>query len=290
MPVGRLVEFFGLNQGGKTTSALDIIGQAQRKFPDKSALLIDAERTFDSYWAKLLGVDIDKLVLLSPQEQCAEDVFDKALDLIRTGEVSVCVLDSIGVLVSKQEYEKSMSDATMAGISKPLTRFSRELVTACAKYSTTFIGINQVRDNMNSMYGGIVTPGGKAWTHNCTMRIEFKKADFVDGRGATVSSQAENPEGNLVKFVIHKNKSARLDRKSGFYTLNYLEGIQYQSDTVDLAVRYGIIEQAGAWYKTVSSDGEVIKHQGKPSVIEYYKSNEDEFKALFDKVQEALKS
>ena len=290
VPVGRIVEFFGLNQGGKTTTALDIVGQAQKMFPDKKVLFVDVERTFDSYWANLLGVDIDNLILLSPQDQYAEQVFEATLDLINTGEISVCVLDSLGAMVSKQEYEKSIEDFAMCGISKPLTRFSKEAIMSCARTGTTLIGINQVRDNMNSMYGGVVTTGGKAWSHNCSMRVEFKKSDFVDEKGNTVSQQAENPAGNLVKFVIHKNKTARLDRKVGFYTLNYLEGIAYFNDTIDLAIKQDIIHQGGAWYSIVDENGEVLnKWQGKTAVIAYYKENEAEYKELQNKVEQSLK-
>lgn len=167
IPQGRLIEFFGSEGGGKTTSALDIVKNAQQMFPEKRVLYIDCERTLDTEWAKLLGVNIDELILFRPETETAEQIFEVALKFMDSGEISLCILDSIGVMVSAQAYEKTMEERTYGGISQALTLFSRKAVPICARNHCTLIGINQMRDDMGSMYGGETTTGGKAWRHNC---------------------------------------------------------------------------------------------------------------------------
>lgn len=269
LPVGRIVEMFGEQSAGKSCVALDIVKNAQKKFQDKQCVFIDVERTFDPVWATTLGVDIDSLILVTPDEQTAEQIFDMAKKLVETGEVSVCVLDSIGALVSAQAYEKTLEDKTYGGVSKPLTLFANEMVPVCARTGCVLIAINQVREDMNSSYGGLVTPGGKAFKHSCSIRMEFRKSDFIDERGEIVNRSVENPAGHYTKVNLVKSKVCRLDRKIGTFILRYLSGIDYLADIVDLGVTKGIIEKSGAWF--LLPNGEKI--QGKLGVKEYLKTN-----------------
>ena len=283
LPMGRIIEFAGEEGGGKTTTALDVVGNAQRLFPDKKAVYVDVERTFDPEWATKIGVDVEALVLVTPEEQTAEQIFSITKDIVDTGEVSVCVLDSLGAMVSAQAYSKTLEERTYGGISMALTLFSKAMIPVCAKTGCMLIGINQVRDDMNSQYGGTTTTGGRAWRHNCSVRMTFVKSDYIDDKGASVSRSVENPAGNLVKVALVKSKVCKLDRKVGFYTLRYLNGIDFISDIIDLAVKYGLINAAGAWYSLIDpdtgeiyqQDGKDLKFQGRAKVRDFLEENND---------------
>ena len=264
IPVGRIIEFAGEEGGGKTTTALDLVAHAQKLFPDKQVLYVDVERTLDAEWAQKLGVDIDSLILFSPDEQTAEEIMEATKTLIETGSISVCVLDSLAAMVSAQAYSKTIEDRTYGGISMALTLFSKEMIPVCARTNCTLIGINQVREDMNSTYGGTTTTGGRAWRHNCSVRMTFQKSDYLDDKGNSIPRNSENPVGHLVKVALVKSKVCKLDRKVGFYTLKYLTGIDYVSDIIDLAVKAGIINAAGAWYSILEEDGSTALYEGAP--------------------------
>ena len=283
LPLGRIIEFAGEESGGKTTTALDIVANAQKLIPDKRVAYIDIERTFDAEWATKLGVDVSSLILVSPEEQTAEQVFEIAKAIVETGEISVCVLDSLAAMVSAQAYSKTIEDRTYGGISMALTLFSKEMIPICARTGCMLIGINQVRDDMNSMYGGTTTTGGRAWRHNCTTRMTFAKSDYIDDKGNSLSRSCENPAGHFVKVALVKSKVCKLDRKIGFYTLKYLDGIDAVSDVIDIAIKEGLILAAGAWYSIVDTEtgelyqheGKDLKFQGKPKLKEFLLANTD---------------
>lgn len=281
LPMGRIIEFAGEEGGGKTTTALDIVANAQRLIPDKKVAYIDVERTLDAEWATKLGVDVNSLILVSPQEQTAEQIFEIVKAIVETDEISVCVIDSLGVMVSAQAYSKTIEDRTYGGISMALTLFSKEMIPICARTNCMLIGINQVRDDMNSMYGGTTTTGGRAWRHNCSVRMTFMKSDYIDDKGSSLSRSCENPAGNYVKVALVKSKVCKLDRKVGFYTLKYLDGIDYVSDIIDIATKENLIIAAGAWYSLVDFEtgelcqfeGKDLKFQGKAKLREFLVNN-----------------
>lgn len=281
IPVGRIAEFYGADGSGKTTTAIDIAGNAQRMLPDKKVLFVDIEHTFDSCWATKLGLNCDDIIYLDPDSMGAEEVFNMIIELIESGEISLCILDSIGAMVSMQANEKQIGERTYGGISMALTEFSKKITPVLSRTDTAFIGINQVRDDMNSMYGGTTTTGGRAWRHSCSTRLEFRKGDYIDEKGNKLSRACENPCGNVVKVALVKSKVCRPDRKVGFYTLKYLEGIDYISDAVDVAIKVGLVAQGGAWFSLVDTEtGEIVnKFQGKSKLVEYLKeeNNYDEF-------------
>lgn len=292
LPLGRIIEFAGEEGGGKTTTALDIVANAQKLLPDKRVVYVDVERTFDAEWASKLGVDVDSLVLVSPEEQTAEQIFEITKALVETGEVCVCVLDSLAAMVSAQAYSKTIEDRTYGGISMALTLFSKEMIPICARTNCMLIGINQVRDDMNSMYGGTTTTGGRAWRHNCSVRMTFAKSDYIDDKGNSLSRSCENPAGHYVKVALVKSKVCKLDRKIGFYTLKYLDGIDSISDIIDIAVKEGLIIAAGAWYSVLDSDtgevcqyaGKELKFQGRAKLKEFLLENCDWLDELKDQV------
>lgn len=328
IPRGRIVEFAGEENSGKTTTALDIVANAQKLFQEeweneiteleaidkkkkeqqsrldyikargpKQIVYADCENTLDEEWAKKLGVDTDKLILLKPQSQTAEQIFEMLLQMIDTDEVGLVVIDSLGVMLSAQAYEKSMEEKTYGGIAAALTLFSKKAELLCTKYNCTLIGINQMREDINSPYGGMITTGGKGWKHNCSVRLMFQKGAYIDERGNELRRSAESPAGNLVMINIAKTKVCKPDRRVGFYTLNYDNGIDKVADTVEVALKYGIIQQAGAWFSIIDIEtgeimeddtGELIKLQGKPNVIEYLKENEYLFTEIYNKIKSLI--
>lgn len=291
IPLGRIIEFSGDEGSGKTTTALDLVKQAQKYFTDKKAVYMDCERTFDAYWANLLGVDVKNLILIQPETETAEQLFDIALEMMNSGEISIFVVDSLGVMVSSQAYQKTMEEKTYGGISQPLTLFSKKAIPICARTDCILVCINQMRDDMNSMFGGSITTGGRAFRHNCSCRLQFRKGNFIDTFGNKVSRATENPAGNIVECALIKSKVCKADRKVGFYTLKYLDGIDYISDLIDVAIKENYIYQGGAWYTLLDDDGEILeidnkqlKFQGKSSLYDYLISNKDIYDKLNNKV------
>lgn len=328
IPRGRIIEFAGEENGGKTTTALDIAANAQPLFKQewedeinelqaitklkkeeqtrldylkargpKQIVYADCENTLDEDWARNLGVDVDNMVILKPMSQTAEQIFEMLLQTIETDEVGLVVIDSLGVMLSAQAYEKSMEEKTYGGIAAALTLFSKKAELLCSKYNCTLIGINQMREDMNSPYGGMITTGGKGWKHNCSVRLMFQKGSYIDERGNEIRRSSESPAGNLVMINIAKTKVCKPDRRVGFYTLRYDTGIDKVADTVEVALKYGIINQAGAWFTFVDIDtgeiisddeGEQIKLQGKPNLIEYLEDNQYLLEEITEKINSLI--
>lgn len=295
LPIGKLIEFYGEEHGGKTTSALDIVANYQQMPDAKDILYIDAENTLDYDWARKLNVDIDNMYILQPKSQSAEEIFQIIYDSVNTGEVGLWVLDSIGALVSQQEMDKTLEDKTYGGIAKALTLFGKKIEMLMQRYKCTGIGINQVREDLNSQWGGISTPGGKAWKHFCAVRMQFSRGRFLDTTGNEVSRTVENPVGNIVMMSMTKNKTCPPTRRVGQYRLNYDEGIDYITDLIDTAIRYNIIDKHGAWYTILNPDTQEIlqdKIQGTAKVKEFLIADENEKifrfieKYIEDKIQE----
>lgn len=308
LPMGRMIEFAGAEKSGKTTTALDVVKQCQLKFEreyeiklkeakksksknpeepvERKVCFVDAENTFDVKWAKTLGVDTDKLILIKPQEQYAEQIFEIMKSIIETGEIGLIVLDSVAQLVSKQAAEADLEQKTYGGIAMSLTKFCNIVVPLLGKYNCMCIMINQVREDLNNPYNQFITPGGRGFKHNCSVRLMFKQGDFFDSQGKKLTRGCENPSGNLVNIYIEKSKICRSDRRIGYYSLNYLEGIDYISDTIDVLMQIGIIQQAGAYYSIIDTEtGEILeKYQGKASLIQGMKENKDLFNRIYNQI------
>ena len=277
VPVGKLVEFYGEEHGGKTTTALDVVANYQQVY-DRKVLYVDAENTLDTVWATKLGVDLDQLIILNPTSQGAEDIFQFILDMIDTNEIGLVIIDSLGVMVSNQAMEKTVDQKTYGGIAMALTNFSKKAEGLCMRNNCTVIGINQMRDDMNSMYGGTTTTGGKAWKHNTVLRLEFRRGKFIDSKGNELTRSAENPAGNIVNVALIKSKVCPPTRRTGFYTLRYDTGIDYLNDLIEVAIKYGIVKKSGAWFEIIDTEtGEVIsdKVQGQANVYALLENDEE---------------
>jgi recombination protein RecA len=328
IPVGKITEFFGGEGGGKTTSALDICANAQKKFNEvfeqhrekvldeieqlkakdtkdskkkadklmsdlmeyvergpRVVVYIDAEQTLDVQWAQLLGVDTEAMILVRPQEQTAEQILQIAIDLIATGDVGLCVLDSIPMLVSQNIFNEDMDKKSYGGISQALTVFCSKVTPHLTQQQCAFIGINQIREDLASMYNTVSTPGGKMWKHACSLRLRFRKDTLLDMNNGELTSRAENPAGNRVGIEIAKTKVCKPDRRIGYYTLNYTEGIDVLADIITVALQYRILKQGGSWYYYLDEEGNVevdaenneIKFQGKAKLLDELR-NDEEFK------------
>lgn len=328
IPVGKITEFFGGEGGGKTTSALDICANAQKKFNEvfeqhrekvldeieqlkekdtkeskkkadklmsdlmeyvergpRVVVYIDAEQTLDVQWAQLLGVDTEAMILVRPQEQTAEQVLQIAIDLIATGDVGLCVLDSIPMLVSQNIFNEDMDKKSYGGISQALTVFCSKVTPHLTQQQCAFIGINQIREDLASMYNTVSTPGGKMWKHACSLRLRFRKDTLLDMNNGELTSRAENPAGNRVGIEIAKTKVCKPDRRIGYYTLNYTEGIDVLADIITVALQYRILKQGGSWYYYLDEEGNAevdaenneIKFQGKAKLLDELR-NDEEFK------------
>lgn len=248
----------------------------------KVVVYIDAEQTLDVKWAQLLGVDTESMILVRPQEQTAEEILQIAIDLVSTGDVGLCVLDSIPMLVSQNIFDESLEKKSYGGISQALTMFCSKVTPHLVQNQCAFIGINQIREDLSSMYNTTSTPGGKMWKHACSLRLRFRKDTLLDINNKELTSRAENPAGNKVAIEISKTKVCKPDRRVGYYTLNYTTGIDTLADTITVALRYDILRQGGSWYYYIDENGAIakdienndIKFQGKERLLEKLRTDE----------------
>lgn len=309
IPEGRIVEFSGLEGSGKTTTAFLTAASFQREeikrnpTAPRKIILLDNEGTADPKWAKLLGYDMSvaapvQTIVIRPEAQSAEEIFDMALAFLKTGEVGLLIFDSIATLVPQQIAEESMEKQQMGGISKALTRFANTAIGLLRKYKATLIAINQVRENLSGYGDFLQTPGGHAWRHACSMRLMFKRGEFFDEDGNALTKTAESPAGHIMEVAVLKTKVCKWDRKLGYLHLNYTKGVDILADTIDVATRFGFIDDSTPGYfrmldpdtgeVMIGEDGKEIKIHGKKNVPAYLNEHKDIWKKLYDKVYEKL--
>ena len=287
VPVGRMIELVGLPQSGKTTTALDIIANFQKKYPDKYCVYLDAENTIDKEWGETLGVDWSSVILIQPESEYGEELLDMLLDYIRSGKVGLVVLDSVPFIIPKAVQEKGLDEKSYGGNSALMKAFCDKAVPLCKKHECTFILINQLRENIGNPYKPFKIPCGTAIAHACSQILWFTKGSLLDEKYKEVSSSYSNPIGNLVSVKMEKNKVTKNDRRLGTYTLNYSIGVDEIKDTLDMGLVLGIIVQAGAWFKITKKDGTEAKMQGFNGVQDFYFNDLDELEDLKEKVYEA---
>lgn len=297
LPMERITEIAGEDGSGKTTTALGFCGEAQKMFPGKRALFIDAEHTLDLKWAEKLGVDVEDLLIMSPETQSAEDIFDYIKELVQTEELSVIVLDSLPSLTPDNQIGKSTGDKTYGGISLPLTKFCRDVIKLLKKHKTSLFLINQVREDMDNPYNRFRTPGGKALRHYGALRLFAKKGSMLDSEYKKVSRNTERPVGHLVEIKIMKTKVCLPDRPFCSYTLNFTKGIDIFEDTMKVAIDENIIAQSGAWYRLINPDtgeilkdeeGEEYKFHGKEKLRETLEENPELYDSIKEKVYDRV--
>lgn len=312
IPEGRIVEFSGAEGAGKTTNAFLACASYQReeikRNPDnpRAIVYLDNEGTADATWAEKLGYDMSenalvKTVTIRPEAQSAEEIFDMAISLLKTGEVGLLVFDSIATLVPMQISDESMTKKNMGGIAVALTRFANTAIGLLRKYHATLIAINQVRENISGYGDFLLTPGGRAWKHSCSMRLMFKRGDFFDEDGNILTKNAESPAGHIIEMAVLKTKVCKWDRKLGYSHLNYTKGIDIVSDTVDVSTHFGLITNPSQGYFVVMNpdnineplldeDGQPVKIRGKKNVTPFLIEHKDVWKKLYDKCYELMKN
>lgn len=311
IPEGRIVEFCGSEGSGKTSNSFLVAASYQReeikRNPDnpRSIVFLDNEGTCDPVWAKKLGYDMSdeasvRTVVIRPEAQSAEEIFDIALTLLKTGEVGLLIFDSIATLVPMQIADESMEKQQMGGIAKALTRFANTALGLLRKYKATLIAINQVRENISGYGDPLQTPGGRAWKHACSSRIMFKRGDFFDEDGNILQKKdAQSPAGHIIELYVLKTKTCKWDRKLGRMTLNYEKGIDILQDTIDVAIHFGFIDNSvqGSFRfidpetgeLMIDGDGKEIKIRGKKNVTTYLREHPDQWRKLYDMCYAKLK-
>ena len=256
-PKGRIIEIFGPESSGKTTFALHAIAEAQKK--GGRAAFIDAEHALDPIYASKLGVNINDLLLSQPDN--GEQALEICEALVRSGAISIIVVDSVAALVPQAEIEGEMGDSHVGLQARLMSQALRKLSGIVNKTNTVVIFINQLREKVGVMFGNPeVTPGGRALKFYASVRLEIRKGEQI--------KQGSDAIGNRTNIKVVKNKMAP-PFKACSVDIVYGEGVSITGEIVDLGVEAGVLEKSGAWY---SYNGDKVG-QGKENVKEWLKKN-----------------
>ena len=269
-PKGRIIEIYGPESSGKTTFALHAIAEAQKA--GGKAAFIDAENSLDPQYAARLGVDINELLLSQPDN--GEQALEITEALVRSGAISVIVIDSVAALVPQAEIEGEMGDSHVGLQARLMSQALRKLAGVINKTGTIAIFINQLREKVGVMFGNPeVTPGGRALKFYSSIRLDIRRSESI--------KMGTDIIGNKVNVKVVKNKMAP-PFKTCQVDIMYGTGISKEGEVIDLGSEAGTIEKAGAWY---SYNGEKIG-QGKENVKDYLKANPQVFEEIMNKVRD----
>ncbi|MCK4659548.1 MAG: recombinase RecA [Phycisphaerae bacterium] len=268
VPCGRIIELFGPESSGKTTLALHIVAEAQRE--DGVAAFVDAEHALDPRWAKTCGVNIEQLLVSQPDS--GEEALEITEMLIRSGAISIIVIDSVAALIPKAEIEGQMGDSHVALQARLMSQALRKLTAAISKTKTVVIFINQIRMKIGVMFGNPeTTPGGRALKFYSTIRLDIRRISTI--------KEGEMAVGNHVRAKVVKNKVAAPFRQAEF-DIMFDGGISKEGDLLDLAIVANVIRKSGAWF----SYKDVRLGQGRENVKVFLRDNPE----LFAEIRELV--
>lgn len=273
LPKGRVIEIYGPESSGKTTLAIHVIAEAQKK--GGMCAFIDAEHAFDSVYAQKLGVDIDNLLISQPDY--GEQALEIADRLILSGALDVVVIDSVAALVPKSELEGEMGDSKMGLQARLMSQALRKLTATINKTNSCCIFINQLREKIGVMFGNPeTTTGGNALKFYSSVRLDIRRmAQIKDG---------DDSIGNHVKVKVVKNKVAPPFRLAEFDII-YGEGISKVGEIIDMGVELGIIQKSGSWF---SYNNDKLG-QGRESVKQLMLDNPEMANEIEAKIREKIK-
>ena len=270
VPRGRIIEIYGPESSGKTTLALHIVAEAQKRGGEVA--FVDAEHALDPYYARALGVDIDSMLISQPDT--GEQGLEITEALVRSGAVDVVVVDSVAALVPRAEIEGEMGDSFVGIQARLMSQALRKLAGSIAKTNCIVIFINQLREKVGVMYGNPeVTTGGRALKFYASVRIDVRRVEALKNGGEVI--------GNRTRAKIVKNKVSPPFREAEF-DIMYGEGISKWGELVDLAVKLDILQKSGSWF----SMGETRLGQGRDAVKEYLKNNPE----LADRIEAEVRA
>ena len=265
VPRGRIIEIFGPESSGKTTLAMQVIAEAQKK--GGLAAFIDAEHAFDAKYAKNLGIKTDELLISQPDN--GEQALEIAEALIRSGGLDVLVIDSVAALVPRAELEGEMGDSHMGLQARLMSQALRKITGIVSKTQTAVIFINQIREKIGVMFGNPeTTTGGRALKFYSSVRLDIRRIGAI--------KKGDDVVGNRTKIKVVKNKVAPPFREAEFNIL-YGKGISRVAEILDMAVEKEIIEKRGSWFRF---EGEPIG-QGSEAAMQYL----EEDRALMDRIE-----
>lgn len=270
-PCGRIVEVYGPESSGKTTLALHVIAESQKK--GGIAAFIDAEHAFDPTWAKKLGVELDTLLVSQPSS--GEEAMQIVEMLVKSNSVDVIVIDSVAALVPKRELEGEIGDSHVGLQARLMSQSLRKLTGAISRSKTSTIFINQIREKIGVMFGSPeTTPGGRALKFYSSVRIDVRRiGQLKDG---------DQIVGQRTKAKIVKNKVAPPFRIAEF-DMMHADGISFEGDVLDLGVVHKIVQRSGAWFKYGGSH----IGQGKEKARNYLRENPEVCEDIRNKVMAA---
>ena len=244
LPRGRIIEIFGPESSGKTTFCLSVIAEAQRK--GGLAAFIDVEHALDPKYARVVGVQLDDLLVSQPDS--GEDALNITETLIRSNAIDVIVIDSVAALISKQELDGQMGDATVGSQARLMSQAMRRLTAVVSKSKCICIFTNQIREKIGVMFGNPeTTPGGRALKFFSSIRIDIRRKDQIKSSDGKVL-------GNRTKIKVVKNKVAPPFTECEF-DIMYDEGISRTASILDLGLEHKILDKKGAW---IAYQGELV--------------------------------
>ena len=257
IPRGRIIEVFGPESSGKTTLALHMIAEAQKRGGE--AAFIDAEHALDPVYAKHLGVDIDNLIVSQPDT--GEQALEIAEALVRSGAIDIIVVDSVAALVPKAEIDGDMGDAHVGLQARLMSQALRKLTGVINKSNCCIVFINQLREKVGVLFGNPeTTPGGRALKFYASVRLDIRRIENIKQDGQAI--------GSRVRVKVVKNKVAPPFREAEFDII-YGKGISKSGNILDLAVNLDIVDKSGAWF---AYNGEKIG-QGRENAKKYLEQN-----------------